>query len=225
MKKLIENEIEKIKLQFNIRSNNISVYFLLGIRLVRLGWNLLLSRFYLRKCTELKGIIFTKAKPTIINKGELRIGHLVRIWSTVNRVRLAVNPGGVLEIGENTRLNGPTISVSERVIIGKNCRIAPHVIIMDSDFHATGDRLAKGKGGAIIIEDSAWVATRATILKGVRIGKGAVVATGAVVTKDVPAYTLVAGVPAKIIKKIQKPGPSEVEAKEEQPEKLNMAMA
>ena len=51
----------------------------------------------------------------------------------------------------------------------------------------------------VIIEDYVWIASRATILPGVTIGKGAVVATGAVVTKDVAPYTVVAGVPAKVI--------------------------
>ena len=62
--------------------------------------------------------------------------------------------------------------------------------------------LAEGKSKPIIIEDDAWLATRCMVLKGVTIGKGAVVAAGAVVTKDVPPYTMVAGVPAKAIKKI-----------------------
>ena len=54
-------------------------------------------------------------------------------------------------------------------------------------------------GGPVVIEDYAWVSCRAVILPGVRIGKGAVVAAGAVVTKDVPPYAIVGGVPAKVI--------------------------
>jgi acetyltransferase-like isoleucine patch superfamily enzyme len=63
--------------------------------------------------------------------------------------------------------------------------------------------LSEGKKQSIIIEDHAWVATRAMVLKGVRIGKGAVVAAGSVVTKDVPDYTVVAGVPARIVKTLK----------------------
>ena len=54
------------------------------------------------------------------------------------------------------------------------------------------------------IDNNVWIATRATILKGVTIGDGAVIAAGAVVTKNVPAYTVVAGVPAKVIRYINK---------------------
>ncbi len=52
----------------------------------------------------------------------------------------------------------------------------------------------------VIIEDDVWVGTGAIILKGVRVGTGAIIAAGAVVTKDVPPYTIVGGVPAKVIK-------------------------
>ena len=55
------------------------------------------------------------------------------------------------------------------------------------------------KGGAVTIEDYAWISCRVVILPGVTIGKGAVVAAGAVVTKDVAPYTIVGGVPAKKI--------------------------
>ena len=55
----------------------------------------------------------------------------------------------------------------------------------------------------VIIEDNVWIGQYCTILKGVRIGKGSIVATRAVVTKDVPPYSIVAGNPAKVVKKIE----------------------
>ena len=59
------------------------------------------------------------------------------------------------------------------------------------------------RGGRIIIEDNVWIGCNAVVLPGVKIGKGAVVASGAVVTKDVPDYSVVAGTPAKEIGKRQ----------------------
>ena len=56
-------------------------------------------------------------------------------------------------------------------------------------------------GGDVVIEDYVWIAARSTILPGVRVGRGAVVATGSVVTRDVAAMTIVGGVPAKPIGK------------------------
>ncbi len=200
MKKLISNELNKLSLQLGKPESHIQVRFKLLLRLIELGWNFLISRWRLRKANQLGQIVFTKGRPKVINRGTLKIGTVTRIWSNVNRVRLAVGRGATLEIGSNCRLNGPTISVSNRVIIGNDCRIAPHVIIMDSDFHDVKDRLSDGKSGSIVIKDGAWVATRAMVLKGVTIGKKAVVASGAVVTKDVPDYAVVGGVPAKVIR-------------------------
>ena len=55
--------------------------------------------------------------------------------------------------------------------------------------------------GPIIIEDNVWIGEMVCILSGVSIGKGAIIAAGSVVTKDIPAYTIAAGIPAKVIKK------------------------
>jgi acetyltransferase-like isoleucine patch superfamily enzyme len=84
--------------------------------------------------------------------------------------------------------------------IGDNVSISPevHIITTDHDMH---DPEFKVKHGTVIIEDNVWIGIRATILPNVTIGKGAVVAVGAVVTKDVPPYTVVGGVPAVFIKK------------------------
>lgn len=77
---------------------------------------------------------------------------------------------------------------------------------MDDDYHDIGDHFSgSGKKKPIVIEDHVWLASNAKILKGVTIGKGSVVATGAVVTKDVPPYSVVGGVPAKFIKSIPHP--------------------
>lgn len=202
MKALIDKEREKIANAQGRNKGDFSVSVALIWRLAELGGNFMISRWRLRRCNKLGRIVFTRHKPKVLNKGEIEIGNLVRIWSNVNRVRLAVGKGARLKIGHNTRINGPTISVSSEVIIGNNCRIAPHVIIMDSDFHDVNDRLSDGKQGRIEIKDGAWVATRAMVLKNVTIGKGAVVASGAVVTKDVPDYCVVGGVPAKVIKRL-----------------------
>lgn len=208
MKHLIFNELDKQAALLGLPRDHWRVKLALLMRLAELGLNYLLTRWRLRKATSLGTIVFTNGTPKVLNRGELRIGNVTRLWSNVNRVRLAVGRGATLLIGDNCRLNGPTISVSNRVIIGNDCRIAPHVIIMDSDFHDVTDRLADGKGGEIIIKEGAWVATRAMVLKGVTIGKKAVVAAGSVVTKDVPDYAVVGGVPAKVIRYLEEGKPT-----------------
>ena len=89
------------------------------------------------------------------------------------------------------------ICCAERIEIGERVAIATNVTIRDNDSH-----IIDGKKGSapVIIGNHVWIGTKAIILKGVKIGDGAVIAAGAVVTKDVPAKCLAAGVPAKIVK-------------------------
>lgn len=91
------------------------------------------------------------------------------------------------------------IRVTESVEIGEGCVISHNVTIMDSDTHQV-DQPDYVKTKPVVIGKHVWIGSRAMILKGVSIGEGAIVAAGAVVTKDVPPHTMVGGVPAKIIK-------------------------
>ena len=132
------------------------------------------------------------------------MGDQVRVWSKFNQAKLFVRKNAQLLVGENSRINGVHISVCKEVRIGRNVRISPYVLILDSDHHNVYEHFIKDEqGAAIVIEDNVWVASKAIILKGVRIGEGAVIAAGAVVTKDVAPYTLVGGVPAKLIKSLK----------------------
>jgi len=83
--------------------------------------------------------------------------------------------------------------------IGNNVSISSDVVILTAD-HDMDNENMDGRNKGVIINDYVWIGTRATLLPGVNIGYGAVVATGAVVTKDVPPYGVAAGVPAKVIK-------------------------
>jgi len=106
-------------------------------------------------------------------------------------------------IGDNTTLNRNRC-ILDNVIIGKNVSIAPNVVIVGSN-HIFKDpevliKLQGSESKGIVIEDDVWIAANVTILDGVSIGQGSIIAAGSVVNKDVPPYTLVGGIPAKLIK-------------------------
>ncbi|MGH2492711.1 MAG: acyltransferase [Candidatus Limnocylindria bacterium] len=143
-----------------------------------------------------------RGSPVVSNEGRITIGDRVRLVSTVARLELVTLPGGHLEIGENVFINyGTSLVVSAHVKIGDDCLIGTHVQVMDTDFHRVEDKGWDTTGEPIVIEDRVWLGNRAIILKGVRVGHDAVVAAGAVVTHDVPPRTLVAGVPAKVVRR------------------------
>jgi acetyltransferase-like isoleucine patch superfamily enzyme len=107
-------------------------------------------------------------------------------------------PEARIVVGSRTYFNeGCQISCFERVTIGDDCAIAWDVHFTDSDQH-----ILDGKPyiAPITVGDRVWIGARATILKGVSIGDGAVIAAGSVVTKDVPARALVAGSPARVVR-------------------------
>ena len=125
-----------------------------------------------------------------------------------------INIGRYCYIGEGTR-----IWSGDSVFIGNNVLISHNVNIIDTNSHeinhqerAEGFRQlitnghAKVKGdirtAPIIINDHAWISFNASILKGVVVGEGAIVAASAVVTKDVPPWSVVAGNPAVVIKQL-----------------------
>lgn len=108
------------------------------------------------------------------------------------------HPAGV-RIGSHSIIGNDAFLDGRRgIVIGDNVNVGGHVQVFTLE-HDPQDPGFGVTGGPVTVGDYAYVATRATILPGVTIGEGAVVAAGAVVTKDVPAYTIVGGVPARPI--------------------------
>lgn len=111
-------------------------------------------------------------------------------------------------IGDRCSVQTGTLIVGDStygIRIGNDVRIAPYVVIISSNhvFDRTDVTIASQglRNAPIIIEDDVWIGSRVNITAGVTIGKGAVIGAGAVVTKDVQPYTVVGGVPARVIKK------------------------
>ena len=142
----------------------------------------------------------------------LVIGDRVRIytWTTFN-----VEPSGSVEIGDDSVLVGAIFMCNERITVGQRVVISYNVTIADSDFHPLDpeerkrDAIANSPYGAksqrpaiiprpVVIEDAVWIGIGAITLKGVRIGQGARIGAGAVVTRDVAPGTTVVGNPAVV---------------------------
>lgn len=104
-----------------------------------------------------------------------------------------------LEIGENTRINRDCcLDARGSVRIGNNVSISPQVAILTAQ-HRVDTRGFPVESRPVVIADHVWIGLRATILPGTTIGHGAVVAAGAVARGEIPAMTIVAGVPARRI--------------------------
>jgi maltose O-acetyltransferase len=129
---------------------------------------------------SLSGVNFGK-NCGILMGCEFRYPHQIILGDNciINRNVLLDGRGGLLTIGNN-------VDIAQEVVIWT----LGHDI--QDDFH-------RDKGAPVTIEDYAWIGHRAIIMPGVTIGRGAVVAAGAVVTKNVPAMSIIAGVPAKVI--------------------------
>ncbi len=152
--------------------------------------------------------------------GKVRLIWFRRKWRKLNNHNYTyprnIFPIDIVNVGKysygplNVRTWG---AENERLIIGNFVSIAEDVLFILGGNHnmntfstypfkvmVLGEKREAWSKGPIIVEDDVWIGTRAMILSGVRIGKGAVIAAGTVVTKDIPPYAIVGGNPAKIIK-------------------------
>lgn len=147
--------------------------------------------------------------------GRIEIGNNCDIHAT-----LSVKSGAIIKIGNNTTIRGfSVVGAVENITIGNCCIISNNVHIYDNNNHPTdvdirhkmclngfyGDawNWKYSSHSPIIIEDDVWIGERSTILKGVRIGRGCIVASNAVVTKDTPPLSIVAGNPAVVVKRLK----------------------
>jgi acetyltransferase-like isoleucine patch superfamily enzyme len=151
-------------------------------------WNYLFNRFIMYIPFHGIRLLFVRIQLNKIGRGtgmlmgcEIRKGKNIKIGNNtiINRKVLLDGRGGQLSIGNNVDIAQET-----------------NIWTLEHDVH---DDYHLDKGGEVIIEDYVWIASRVTILPGVVIGKGAVVACNSVVTKNVPPMAIVAGVPAKVI--------------------------
>jgi acetyltransferase-like isoleucine patch superfamily enzyme len=139
--------------------------------------------------------------------------HTVRRFFLLNVMRLELGEGSSVHMGLRLYTRGQ-ISLGKHTVIDRDCvldgrgyltignnvNLAPEVMILTAYHDPDDGEHFSGMHKPVVIEDYAWIATRALILPGVTVGRGAIVAAGAVVTKDVPSQTIVGGNPARFIR-------------------------
>jgi 2,3,4,5-tetrahydropyridine-2,6-dicarboxylate N-acetyltransferase len=147
---------------------------------------------------DTKGIP-ARIEPGAIIRDQVEIGH-----QAVVMMGAVVNIGAV--IGEGTMIDMNAV-LGGRATVGKNCHIGAGAVLAGV--------IEPPSALPVIVEDNVLIGANAVVLEGIRVGTGSVVAAGAVVVDDVPPYTVVAGIPARVIKQIDEKTKSKTEIKQE----------
>lgn len=164
-------------------------------RFVRLAQLRSRSRGLVPVTTQFDGPVSTAGRP------HLNVGPHCRFGRSVF---LETGGSGSITIGNHARINAGTTIVSHaQITIGNDCLIGEYVSIRDAN-HGTAlgspMRSQPHEAAPVTIGNDVWIGRGVCILKGVSIGNGAVIAANSVVTKDVPARTIVGGVPSRVLK-------------------------
>lgn len=136
----------------------------------------------------------------------IRIGSFANIITTPDqKVRISIwsetedIPG--ISIGNYCLIcPGVRLGAARQIDIADNCMLAGNVYITDADWHGLYNRIAPGADAPVKLEENVWVGDSSIVTKGVTIGRNSVIGAGSVVVGDIPANTVAAGNPAKIVK-------------------------
>jgi acetyltransferase-like isoleucine patch superfamily enzyme len=184
----------RLRAAFRRRKLEAQFFWRYGRQRVNADWQL-------RRCVSVGAQATVLGRPTV-DASDMIVGDHFKIWSTHKRT--LVTGWGKLRIGDRVFLNnGVFLACCKEITIGDDVAIANEVYITDSDSHGVEGRPVRE--APVRIGNGAWIGARAIILPGVTVGSRALVAAGAVVTRDVPDDTLVAGNPARVIRELVYP--------------------
>ena len=160
-------------------------------------------------CRLLPDLVGIRLRAVVLRFAGVSIGPGSVIGGAVT-ISGAERPALRVKLGRNAWLNaGCHFDATERIELGDEVGLGQEVMVLTLTHHMgpAWRRLGNGRPAPVRIGDGCWVGARALILPGVTIGRGSVVAAGAVVTADVPPNSIVGGVPAKVIRPLDEGGP------------------
>ena len=177
------------------------LYFQIGCR-----WRYLFWKIFIQSsggCLGKHLTIYEQVRINSSNPKSIFIGdraHLLR------GVTVSAHKSGKIFIGDNVHIGEYSIVASSKeIVIKDDVTIGPHTVVVDLDHVYAKIEEPINKQGfhceKIVVEEDVWIGANCSILKGVTIGKGSVVGAGSVVTHDIAPYSVVVGVPARLIKK------------------------
>ena len=152
---------------------------------------------------------FPKASVEIGENCIIRSNFWSNLLGLYQRTIIIAKREGRIRIGNDVGISGSTVYAWNSIEIGDHTRIGANCKIMDTDMHAldledrNADNFDAVKTAPIRIGESCFIGCNSLILKGVTIGEGAVIGAGSVVTRDVPAFAVAAGNPARVIKSLK----------------------
>lgn len=174
-----------------------------------------INRFYVRRFivpqfdSVGKALDIGHPRHLVIFGCNIHIGDYAQIIAAPdNAIRFTTWPSkqrsGQIRIGNYCLISpGVRISSAQSISIGDNCMFAANVYISDSDWHGIYNRIRPFRcTKPVVLENNVWLGESVIVNKGVRIGENSVVGAGSVVTKDIPANSIAAGNPARVIKSI-----------------------
>ncbi len=229
MRKLVQTLIRRLKRDPSYTlDSGLTTGDLIGI-LWRRGWAFLRGLWWRWRVAESRGALFVGRRVQIFHARHLHLGRSVTleddvridalsregVWLgdnvSIGRFTMIEATGLLSKLGKGVRIGANSnlgdynyvggaggVTIGENVLIGQYVSFHPQNHVFDDPEVPIKHQGTTEEG--IVIEDDVWIGARVTILDGVRVGRGAVIAAGSVITRDVPPYAVVGGVPAKVLK-------------------------
>ncbi|MBO9648293.1 MAG: acyltransferase [Variovorax sp.] len=150
-------------------------------------------------------VVLSGRWPKVSNEGRMMLGANCELQSFRLRQHFTVRKGAELHIGDQAFLNdGVNVCATRSISIGSHAKIGDMVYIYDTDFHEVAPGMPV-RHAPVVIGDNVWIGANSMVLAGATIGDHSVIAAGSIVTDDIPAMSLAAGIPARVIKSLEVP--------------------